>query len=295
MTSPPGHRKGGCVADIDPIYVAARRVLLDALQALHLHSESIVLIGAQAVYVRTERTELAIAPFTTDADIALNPTSLGSTPEISQIMEEAHFSPGPHGNPGEWVAQSEAGGRIIDIPVDLLVPESLAANKGRRSARLEGHAKMTARAVPGIEAVVVDNNWMVLNSLDPSDVRQLSCRVAGPAGLLIAKAYKIRDRLEPGTRIDRQKDKDALDIYRLALAIPFNQLASAFSTLLIDDRSEITTREGLDLLSQLFGTRRAPGIEMATRALEGTAPASRIEEVLIEANRSESAQGFTAM
>lgn len=268
------------MTDIDPIYVAARRVLLDALQALQQHRDSMVLIGAQAVYVRTERTELAIAPFTTDADIALNPTSLGSTPEISRIMEDAHFSPGPNGNPGEWVAQSEAGGRIIDVPVDLLVPESLAANKGHRSARLEGHAKMSARSVPGIEAVVVDNDWMVLSALEPSDGRQFSCRVAGPAGLLIAKAYKIRDRLEPGTRLDRQKDKDALDIYRLALAIPFNQLESAFSKLLSDDRSEGTTLEGLGLLSQLFGTRRSPGIEMATRALERTAPAGRIEEVL---------------
>ena len=90
--SPPGYRQGECVTDIDSIYVAARRVLLDALQALQLHSDSMVLIGAQAVYVRTERTELAIAPFTTDADIALNPTSLGSTPEISRIMEDAHFA-----------------------------------------------------------------------------------------------------------------------------------------------------------------------------------------------------------
>jgi hypothetical protein len=269
------------VTDIDPIYVAARRVLLDALQALQQHSDSMVLIGAQAVYVRTERTDLAIAPYTTDADIALNPTSLGSTPEISRIMEDAHFSPGPNGNPGEWVAQSEAGGRMIDVPVDLLVPESLATNRGRRSARLEGHAKMSARTVPGIEAVVVDNDWMVLSALEPTDIRQFNCRVAGAAGLLVAKAYKIRDRLEPGIRLDRQKDKDALDIYRLALAIPFNQLESAFSKLLNDDRSESTAREGLSLLSRLFGTRRAPGIEMATRALERTAPVGRVQEVLM--------------
>ena len=107
-----------------------------------------------------------------------------------------------------------------------------------------------------------------------------SCRVAGPAGLLIAKAYKIRDRLEPGIRPDRQKDKDALDIYRLALAISFNQLESAFSKLLSDDRSKGTTLEGLGLLSQLFGTGRSPGIEMATCARKRTAPAGRIEEVL---------------
>ena len=240
------------MTDIDPIYVAARRVLLDALQALQQHSDSMVLIGAQAVYVRTERTELAIAPFTTDADIALNPTSLGSTPEISRIMEDANFSPGPHGNPGERVAQSDGEGSSSTFPWICSYPSLWRPTRApERTTR--GPRKMSARTVPGIEAVIVDNDWMVLGALEPTDIRQFNCRVAGAAGLLVAKAYKIRDRLQPGTRLDRQKDKDALDIYRLALAIPFKQLESAFSKLLNDDRSKSTTLEGLSLLSQLLG------------------------------------------
>jgi hypothetical protein len=35
----------------DPLYVAARRVLLDALGALDNHREALVLVGAQAVYL----------------------------------------------------------------------------------------------------------------------------------------------------------------------------------------------------------------------------------------------------
>ena len=104
------------MTDIDPIYVAARRVLLDALQALQLHSDSMVLIGAQAVYVRTERTELAIAPFTTDADIALNPTSLGSTPEISRIMEDAHFSAGQTAIPANGSPSPRRAGGSSTFP-----------------------------------------------------------------------------------------------------------------------------------------------------------------------------------
>lgn len=40
--------------DLDPEYVAARGVLLDALEALAEHRNAILLVGAQAVYLRTE-------------------------------------------------------------------------------------------------------------------------------------------------------------------------------------------------------------------------------------------------
>lgn len=39
--------------EIDPILVEARTALLDALDALLSHRDSIVLIGAQAVYLRS--------------------------------------------------------------------------------------------------------------------------------------------------------------------------------------------------------------------------------------------------
>ena len=36
----------------DPEYVAARRVLLDAFEALGAHRKSVVLVGAQAIYLQ---------------------------------------------------------------------------------------------------------------------------------------------------------------------------------------------------------------------------------------------------
>ncbi len=39
---------------LDPRYIAARKTLLDALDALSEHQQSLVLAGAQAVYLRTE-------------------------------------------------------------------------------------------------------------------------------------------------------------------------------------------------------------------------------------------------
>ncbi len=50
-------------------YIEARRTLLDALDALAPHRDSLVLIGAQAVYLHTGSTGLSVPPMTTDADV----------------------------------------------------------------------------------------------------------------------------------------------------------------------------------------------------------------------------------
>lgn len=60
----------------DPLYVAARGALLDALGALREHLPSIVLVGAQAVYVHAGEADIAVAPFTTDGDLAIDPRTL---------------------------------------------------------------------------------------------------------------------------------------------------------------------------------------------------------------------------
>jgi len=51
---------------IAPEYVAARRVLLDALDAIGAHRRSVVLVGAQAGYLHAGDTGLSVAVMTTD-------------------------------------------------------------------------------------------------------------------------------------------------------------------------------------------------------------------------------------
>jgi hypothetical protein len=45
----------------DPVYVLARKVLLDALEVLEPHLDALVLVGAQAVYHHTGDADLAMA------------------------------------------------------------------------------------------------------------------------------------------------------------------------------------------------------------------------------------------
>lgn len=62
----------------DPLYVAARCVLLDALEAIRDHLDALVLVGAQAIYIHAGEAELAVAPYTTDGDLAIDPRHLQS-------------------------------------------------------------------------------------------------------------------------------------------------------------------------------------------------------------------------
>ncbi len=50
---------------VDELYVVARRVLLDALEALGDHSNATVVVGAQAIYLRAGEADLIVAPYTT--------------------------------------------------------------------------------------------------------------------------------------------------------------------------------------------------------------------------------------
>ena len=46
----------------DPLYVRAREVLLDALEALGPHRGSIILVGAQAIYLHTGEAASGLSP-----------------------------------------------------------------------------------------------------------------------------------------------------------------------------------------------------------------------------------------
>lgn len=64
----------GCLASLTPLYVQARRVLLDALEALARHADALVLVGAQALYVHAGEADLAVAPFTRSAEAGVRVT-----------------------------------------------------------------------------------------------------------------------------------------------------------------------------------------------------------------------------
>jgi hypothetical protein len=241
------------------LYATARRVLLDALEALEAHLDALVLVGAQAVYFHTGEADVAIATHTKDSDLVVNPDDLAAEPLLEAAMSAAGFHLNLESRqPGEWVG--EAG-----VPVDLLVPAAVGG-AGRRGARIPPHDSRAARKVHGLEAALIDNELQRVASLDPEDRRVFRLRVAGPTALLVAKLHKLGERRH---KPDRLVDKDAHDIYRLLRATPVETFALVIPKLLDDKIAGSVTGAALAYLRELFSTPASFGSVVAGRAEEG--------------------------
>lgn len=244
------------------LIVQARSALLDALEALAVHRDAVIVIGAQAIYLHTGSAQVALAEATKDSDFALDPRLLLDEPLIEDAMTRAGFYANPYSQPGAWM--NPAG-----IPVDLMVPEGLAGPGGRgaRGARIPPHGKRSTRRARGLEAAVIDNAAMDIGALDEGDHRSYRAIVAGPAALLVAKTHKIAERQDDPRRLN---DKDAHDIYRLLVACDTGRVATTLRMLSTEPLSKSVTLQAIDQLDLLFATGpEALGSMMAGRAEEG--------------------------
>src|SRR6266513_2811738 len=139
----------------DPVVAAARLVLLDALEALGPLREAMILVGAQAVYLHTGSSTLAIAEYTRDADLAIDTRTIPPEPKLDTVLASAGFERG--GQPGTWLSSRRTSAED-PIPVDFLVAEALAGRPGRRSAVVPGQPANSARQVRGLEGALIDND-----------------------------------------------------------------------------------------------------------------------------------------
>lgn len=239
----------------------ARKALLDGLEALHDHLDAVIVVGAQAIYLHTGEAQVALAAYTTDGDIAIDPDLLGTDPLIEEAMREAGFEPIKDAI-GSW--ESALGSQV-----DLMVPAAVAG-KGKKTSRgvdAPPHARHAMRRTKGLEAALIDNSVMTITEPDPVvDTRSFDVKVAGPAALLIAKLHKISERLDQPNRID---NKDAHDVYRILVAVETAELAETTRRLLTEPVSAEITEEAIELLRQLFGRSTATGSRMAAAAEEG--------------------------
>jgi hypothetical protein len=267
--------------DLDPQYVEARHALLNALFALAPHVDAVIVVGAQAVYLRTGDVDptIAIAPFTSDGDLALDPSQLLDDPAIEDALRSADFElyKAPNGGtqPGAWITELQIDGKAHVIPLDVMVPEGLIPKDSHRGVRLGPHGNQAARKVRGLEATIVDNDRMTISSLDPADDRSIEVLVAGSAALLIAKSYKIGERVASG-KVNRYDDKDGADVLRLMQSTDPIEIAGTMKELLGNDTVRESVQTGLQYIRELFGGRAGAGIAMAHRTLAGLVPEDRI-------------------
>ena len=248
---------------IAPEYVVARRVLLDALTALESHVTSLVLVGAQAVYLHTGDADLNVPLYTTDADLALDADLLSENPDIGKVLRTAGFV--PEKNPGHWV---DGRGVAVDL---MVVPHQSGTSKASaRAARLAPHDKDTARIARGLEPALIDHAVVTIAALESGDARAADVRVAGPAALLTAKAIKISERLDQAdAQPDRVKEKDALDTFRVLQAVEVDVLVEGFRSHSAGDHAAVATAEAIDIYRAHAATSDGRIAQLAAAAAGG--------------------------
>jgi hypothetical protein len=258
--------------DTDPLYRAARSVLLDALEALHDHRSSIVLVGAQAIYVHAGEADIAMPAFTSDGDLALDPRDLGREPALEAAMKARGFALRAN-QVGIWECARSVDATVVTI--DLLVPDSLGG-PGARGARLEGHDYKAARKVRGLEGCLIDRAQLPIASLDAADSRVFNVWVAGPAALIVTKCFKLAERIDESPR--RVKPKDAYDVLRLLRGITMDRLVAGFRSMAADEMAQQSASVGAQHLRSLFSRPGLRGSELAAEAAAGFEDSSTVRQ-----------------
>lgn len=242
----------------------ARRVLLDAIEGLGVHAESIVLVGAQAVYFHTSDQAVDfVDPTTSDADLVIDGSSAGHEPLIDTLMAGAGFS--QRGDPGTWFGEQ-------DVQVDLMVVPSQNQRSGRRAALIAPHGQGFARLSTGLEATLVDNDHRLICAIEADDHREAVIRVAGPSALVIAKLFKLNDRMSGSNSQLRVVAKDSLDLLRLATVIDAVDFEVGFAMLASRAAARNELAKGLSILTE-FGD----GVESRLAALAFEASLGRAD------------------
>ena len=109
---------------------------------------NVILVGAQAVYMRAGDADLAVPPYTTDGDLALDPAVLAESSPIELALRHAGFLPRSSDSVGSWVTDRLCDvGVKTEVVIDLLVPASVSPGKGWRAVRLPEHDPKFGRTV----------------------------------------------------------------------------------------------------------------------------------------------------
>ena len=140
----------------DPLYVAARRVLLDGLEALGQQRQAAILVGAHAVYCGWAKATWPPLP--------TPPTRTSPSTQRSSLLNEALRAAGfwpktGRGGPvvGSWVTGQLVDEKTVNIDLELVVPEAVSGG-GAPSARLGVQGDRLARRAFGLELALVDSD-----------------------------------------------------------------------------------------------------------------------------------------
>ena len=203
----------------------SRRAILNVVEVLAAHAESLTLVGAHAVLLRTMDLDVPRMP-TGDGDLGVTPGLVGDLPSIETLLADAGYEHRTTARPGLWGREpfeESDGTRSHREKIDLLAPHGLsgAASRSKRGVpALQGaHGKLAVGNALGLELATFNRSRLTITDFaDPRLSAELF--VADIPALILAKGSKVGERLsEP--RKGPVRDKDLGDLWRLmAVADP---------------------------------------------------------------------------
>lgn len=203
----------------------SRRAIINVVGVLAVHAESLTLVGAHAVLLRTMDLDVPWMP-TGDGDLGVTPSLVGDVPSIEALLAEAGYEHRTTARPGLWGRESydqSDGTRSFREKIDLLAPHGLSGTASRTTRGVPvlrpAHGKLAVGNALGLELAAFNRSLMTI--IDLADSRlSVDIHVAEIPALILAKGSKVGERLrEP--RKGQVRDKDLGDLWRLmAVADP---------------------------------------------------------------------------
>ena len=270
------------VYEHDLAMAEARGLLLDALVVLAPHREALIVVGAQAVYEHVRLVEGLEQPSTNDGDLAVDPSLVTPSASIYRAMLDAGFFQARPERSGIYSREpTEPGGKPHYPTLDLIAPGSVAgSSRSHRGARIPGQDRKAVSKADGLELALLDHSWRNIGPIAPGSARgELEVKVAGPAALLCAKAWKLQERVRDADagRPWRLREKDAGDVWQLMYVSDPVEVRQTFDRHEQHPSMGPAIRTGKEYLGSLFGPGGSGGI-LAARNLADTRTQAEVLE-----------------
>lgn len=259
----------------------SRRAIINVVDVLAAHAESLTLVGAHAVLLRTMDLDVPRMP-TGDGDLGVTPGLVGDRPSIEVLLADAGYEHRTTARPGLWgrTAYEEVDGtRSFREKIDLLAPHGLSGTVSRSKRGVPvlqpAHGKLAVGNALGLELAAFNRSLVTISDFaDPRLTAEI--HVAEIPALILAKGSKIGERLRQ-PRKGPVRDKDLGDLWRLMAVADLDETSRLIDDFI--DHPEV----GVDMQQSLGWTaevlRDPVSVERAKLAFDTFVDPTEIERV----------------
>lgn len=186
----------------------SRRAIINVVDVLAVHAESLTLVGAHAVLLRTMDLDVPQMP-TGDGDLGVTPGLVGDLPSIEALLADAGYEHRTTARPGLWGREpydEPDGTRSFREKIDLLAPHGLSGTTSRSKrgvpALQPAHGKLVVGNALGLELAAFNRSVMtIIDFVDPRlDRRDSRCPDPGARPGQGLEGRRTASRAEQGRR-----------------------------------------------------------------------------------------------